>query len=162
MPSVFHFSESNLVGEVETLDVANVNFGSIDAAELIPVDNPVVCGDDSFEKYIRIKFTGTWTEISNMKFWKLSGAYVTDELIKAAANVAYVQPSDVANADSAIPIVLGSALSIQSAEGDATIEYGVSGVTGYTKYIRMQTHSTVSTPAGAGASKVLCFQFDES
>jgi len=162
MPSVFHWSESNEAGEVENLDVANVNFGSIDATELVPADNPVVCGDDSFEKYIRIKFTGTWTEISNMKFWKSLGGYVTDELIKAAANVAYVQPSDTPNADSAIPTVLGSALSIQSAEGDATIVYGASGVTGYTKYIRMQTHSTVSTPAGAGAQKVFTVQYDES
>jgi hypothetical protein len=45
---------------------------------------------------------------------------------------------------------------------DATIVYGASGVTGYTKYIRMQTHSTSSTPAGAGATKTLTFQYDES
>jgi len=162
MPATHQFSESNLVGEVETIPVANVNFGSVDSAELVPATNPVVRGNDSFEKYIRCLFTGTWTEISNMLFWKSAGDYKTGELIKAAANVAYATPSATPNADSAIPITEGTALSIQSAEGAATIVYGASGVSGYTKYIRLQTHSTVSTPTGAGNQKTFTFQYDES
>jgi hypothetical protein len=162
MAATHQFSESNGAGEVETIPVANLNFGSVDASELVPATYPIVRGEASFEKYLRCKFTGSWTVISNMKFWKSLGNYVTDESIKAAANVAYAQPSETPNADSAIPTLVGSALSIQSAEGAATIVYGGTGVSGYTKYIRLQTQTTVSTPAGAGNQKTFCFQYDET
>ena len=162
MSATHQFAESNGVGEVETIPIANVNFGSVDAAELVPATNPIIRGNASYEKYIRCKFTGSWTEISNMIFWKSAGVYKTDESIKAAANVAYVQPSNVANADSDVPITEGTALSINSAEGDPTIVYGTSGVSGYTTYIRLQTRSTISTPTGAGNQKTFTFQYDES
>ena len=162
MASVHHFCESNTVSETETLDISNVNFGSIDSANLVPASNPIVRGNASYEKYIRCKFTGTWTTISNMLFWKSAGAYVTGEAIKAAANVAYATPSETPNADSDVPITEGAALAINSAEGAATIVYGASGVSGYTGYIRLQTRSTVSTPTGSGNTKTLLFQFDET
>ena len=161
MAATHQFSESNGAGEVETIPVANLNFGSNDSAELDTTTYPITRGDDSFEKYLRSKFTGTWTEISNMKFWKSAGAYVTGESIKAAANVAYAQPSATPNADSAIPTTEGTALAMQSAEGDSVITYGASGVSGYTKYLRLQTHSTGSTPAGAGNQKTFTMQYDE-
>jgi hypothetical protein len=162
MSAVHHFYESNESGEVETPDVANVNFGSIDAAEIVPATNPITRGDASFEKYIRCFFSGTWTEISNLKFWRSdANGYKTGETLKAAANVAYVQPSDVANGDSDIPLNEGASLAILSAEGANTIEYGVTGVSGYTKYIRLQLHTTGSTPAGSVFQKTLLFQYDE-
>lgn len=161
MSATHQFSESNLVGEVETIPVANLNFGSNDSAELNTTTYPITRGDASFEKYIRCLFTGIWTEISNMKFWKSVGAYVTGEAIKAAANVVYATPSATPNADSDIPIIEGSALAIQSAEGAAIIEYGASGVSGYTGYIRLQLRTTAATPAGAVNSKTLTFMYDE-
>ena len=161
MAATFEWSESNLVGEVVSDDIANVNFGSVDDKEIVTADYPITREDSSFEKYIRGLFTGTWTEISNMLFWKSAGDYKTGESIKAAANVSYATPSATPNADSAVPVTEGTALAINSAEGAATIEYGASGVSGYTKYVRLQTHSTGSTPAGAGNQKTFVFQFDE-
>jgi hypothetical protein len=162
MSAIHQWSESNGSGEVETIPIANINFGSIDSSELIPTTYPIVRGNASFEKYIRCLFSGSWTEISNIKFWKSLGDYKTDELIKAAANVAYVQPSETPNADSNVPLTEGTALAILSAEGAATIIYGASGVSGYTGYIRLQTRSTVSTPTGVGNQKVFTFQYDET
>jgi len=161
MASTHHWYESNGVGEVETADISNINFGSDDSPNLNTTTYPINRGDASFEKYIRCKFTGTWTEISNMKFWKSAGDYVAGEAIKAAANVAYVQPSETPNADSDVPTVEGSALAIESAEGDPTIIYGGEGVTGYTGYIRLQLRTTGSTPPGAVNQKTFCFQYDE-
>jgi len=161
MAATHQFSESNGAGEVETIPVANLNFGSNDSAELNTTTYPITRGDASFEKYLRAKFTGVFTEISNMKFWKSAGAYVTGEEIKAAANATYAQPSATPNADSVIPTTEGTALSMQSAEGAETIEYGASGVSGYTKYLRLQLQTTGSTPAGAVNTKTFTFQFDE-
>jgi len=161
MAAIHQFSESNGAGEVETIPVANLNFGSNDSAEINTTTYPITRGDASFEKYLRAKFTGTFTEISNMKFWKSAGTLVTGETIKAAANVAYAQPSATPNADSDVPVTEGTALSMQSAEGAATIVYGASGVSGYTKYLRLQLQTTGSTPAGAVNQKTFTMQYDE-
>jgi len=160
MAEVCHPCESNGVGESETQDISNINFGSVDAPNLVPLSYTIARGDNSFSKFIRYLFTGTWTDISNMKIFKLSGEYVTGELIKAAANQAYATPSQVDTGDSAIPIVLGSALAIESAESENHIEYGVSGVSGYTGYVRMQMGTTGASPSGAVNSKIIRFTYD--
>jgi hypothetical protein len=162
MPATHEWAESNGSGEVETKPIANINFGSNDSAELNTTTYPITRGNASFEKYIRCFFSGVFTEISNMKFWRSDVlGYKTGETLKAAANEVYVQPTDVANADSDIPLNVGSALDIDSAEGDPTIVEGATGVTGYTGYIRLQLHTTGSTPSGSVFQKTLMFQYDE-
>ena len=155
MAATHEFSESN-GAEVVHDSIANLNFGSNDSYELNTTTYPIIRGNASFEKYMRCKFSGIFTEISNMKFWKSAGVYVTGELCKAAANIAYVQPSATPNADSDIPVVEGSALAIQAADGTLTIT-----VPGYTKYIRLQLQTTGTTPAGAVNQKTMTFQYDE-
>jgi len=161
MSATHAFSESNLAGEVVADGITNLNFGSADDHNLVTLSNAILRGNSSFEKYLRCKFTGVYTEISNMKFWKSAGTLVTGETIKAAANVVYATPSATSNADSNIPTTEGTALALQSAEGDTTIVYGASGVSGYTKYIRVQLQTTASTPAGAVNQKTFIFQYDE-
>lgn len=156
MSAGFGFSEANGAGETVTDALSNINFGSNDSPNLTPATYPIVAGNSSFEKYIKAKFSGTFTEISNMLFWKSSGAYVTGEGITAAANVAYAQPSSTPNADSAIPTTSGTALAIQSSGGTSTITSP-----GYTKYIRMQLNTTGSTPSGSVNQKQFSFQYDE-
>jgi hypothetical protein len=161
MSATHQWSESNGAGESVTDGITNLNFGSNDSVNLNTTTYPITRGNASFEKYIRCKFTATWTEISNMKFWKSAGALVTGETIKAAANATYAQPSATANGDSDCPTTEGTALSINSAEGAATIIYGGSGVSGYTAYIRLQLHTTGSTPGGVVNQKTFTFQYDE-
>lgn len=158
MSAIHQFSESNLVGEVETIPISNVNFGSNDSPNINTTAHPIIRGTASFEKYLRCLFSGTgWTEISNMKFWRSDVlGYKTGETLKAAANVVYVQPSETPNADSNIPLNEGASLAIQSAAGTTTIT-----APGYTKYIRLQIQTTGSTPSSSVFQKTLCFQYDE-
>lgn len=158
MAATYAWSESNGAGEVVTDSISTLNYGSTDAADLTAASYPVVAGQSSYEKYIRAKFSDAFTEISNMKFWKSAGSYVTGESVKAGANKAYVQPvstvSTVATAD--VPVAQGSALSIQASDGSATIT-----APGYTKYIVLQLQTTSSTPAGSTPTKTFTYQFDE-
>ena len=157
MPATHEFSESNLVGEVVQDGITNLNLGSVDDHELNTTTYPILRGDASFEKYIRAKFTGTFTEISNMKFWRSDVlGYKTGETLKATANVAFATPSATPNADSDIPLNVGASLAIQSAAGTTTIV-----APGYTKYMRLQLRTTGSTPSGAVFQKTLTFQYDE-
>lgn len=161
MAATFQFSESNLAGEVETIPISNLNFGNIDDADIVTTTNPIIRGTNSFAKYIRGKFSGTWTEISNIKFWKSAGALVTGETIKASANASYATPSQSSTGDSDIPTTEGTALSLNSAEGASTIEYGVSGVSGYTAYLRLQAQITAGATVGAVNQKTFVMQYDE-
>jgi len=157
MPATHEFSESNLVGEVVQDGIANLNFGSVDDHELNTTTYPITRGDASFEKYIRAKFSGGFTEISNMKLWRSDVlGYKTGETLKAAANVAFATPSATPNADSDIPLNEGASLAIQSAAGTTTIT-----APGYTKYIRLQIQTTGSTPSGSVFQKTITFQYDE-
>ena len=160
MAASFQWSESNGAGESVTDGIANLNFGSNDSANIVTTTYPVTAGQNSFEKYIRAKFGGTFTEISNMKLWKSGGAYITGESIKAIANQTYTAPvsSTSVKAVSDVPESEGTALSVQSTEGD-TSKLTVSGT--YTKYLVLQLQTTTSTPAGAVNQKTFTFQYDE-
>ena len=156
MPATHQFSESNLT-EVVQDGIANLNFGSVDDHELNTTTYPITRGQSSFEKYLRCKFSDTFTEISNMKFWRSDVlGYKTGETLKAAANVAFATPSATPNADSNIPLNEGASLAIQSAAGTTTIT-----APGYTKYMRLQLQTTGSTPSGSVFQKTLTFQYDE-
>jgi hypothetical protein len=156
MSATHAFSESN-GAEVVQDGIANLNLGSNDSYELNTTTYPVTRGNASFEKYLRCKFSDTFTEISNMKYWRSDVlGYKTGETLKAAANVAFATPSATPNADSDIPLNEGASLVIQAADGSSTIV-----APGYTKYIRNQLQTTGSTPSGAVFQKTLCFQYDE-
>jgi hypothetical protein len=161
MAATFEWSESNSSGENITDGITNVNLGSNDSVNIVPATYPVTAGENSFSKYIRCKFTNIFVEISNMLFWKNSGSLATGETIKASANATYATPSTTATGDSAIPTTEGTALTINSAEGESTIVYGGSGVSGYTGYIRLQLQLTTAVVAGALTQKQFTFQFDE-
>jgi hypothetical protein len=156
MAAVMQFSESNGAGETVTDGISNLNFGSVDSTSLDTSTYPITRGNNSFSKYIRAKFSGTFTTISNMLFWKSVGSYVTGETINAAANTTWAQPNTSSTGDSLIPASAGTALTIQSSAGTSTIS-----APGYTKYIRLQLATTVSTPSGAVNQKTFTFQWDE-
>jgi hypothetical protein len=161
MATVITFSETNLVGAVVTDSITNLNFGSVDEPNIVVADHKVTVGNNSYEKYLRVNVDlDSGTVLSNMKFWKSSGAYVTGEAIKAIANQTYSTPvaTTSAKAVADVPIVVGSALAIESTEVDPTLFTE----DGYSEYLVLQAQSTVSTPTGAGNQKIFTLQFDES
>ena len=156
MSATYVWSESNTAIETVTDGITNLNFGSNDSVNLNTSTYPITAGQNSFSKYIRAKFSSTFTEISNMKFWKSAGTCVTDEAIKASANATFATPSATDTGDSDVPIIVGSALAIQSSAGTTTIT-----APGYTKYLRLQLQTSASTPSGAVNTKTFTFQYDE-
>lgn len=158
MSATFGFSEANGAGETVTDSISNLNMGSVDMTNLTPSTYPIVAGANAFEKYLKAKFSGTFTEISNMKFWKSVGALKTGEAILADEATAYAQP--VATTSSvaldAIPTSVGTAITVHNTSGGLTITSPA-----YTRYICIQLQTTGSTPAGALNQKTFTFQYDE-
>jgi len=158
MSASFQFSEANGAGETVTDGIGNLNFGSIDLHELTPGTYPIVAGNNSYEKYLKCHLYGTFTTISNMKFWKSVGALKTGEAIKATEATAYATPVATASAVAVddVPTGVGSAIAVHSFGGTTTIT-----APGYTRYICLQLQTTSSTPPGALNTKTFTFQYDE-
>ena len=154
MAATFGFSETNTVSATVTDAISNVNFGNIDSPNITPASNPIAAGQNSYEKWIRGKFSGTFTSIANLRFWKSAGTYVTGEAIKAAVNATYATPvsttSVVATAD------------VPTAEGSALVPTAPASNPDYSGYITMQLQTTVATPPGAVNQKTFTLKYDET
>lgn len=177
MAATVDISETNgpLATAIETNDIANLNFGSVDAFELTPASYPIVAEADghAFEKWIRFRVSalGGSTQIDNLKCWisNLGGGYKTGEGVSTSCRESgYVNPSyntggpidsDSADATQVMPIVEPSGPNV-----------GIGGSLGgvittasptYSDFIVIQLDVTASTPAGSLNTKTFTFQWDE-
>jgi len=154
MAATFDFRESNGAGETVTNGISNVNFGAVDTPNITPATNPIAAGSNSFEKWIRGHFEGTFTSVANLRFWKSAGAFVTGEDIKAAVDAAYVQPIDTTS--------VVATVSVPTSEGAALNPAAPSVNPDFSGYITMQLQTTVSTPPGAVNQKTFTLKYDET
>lgn len=154
MAATFQWAESNGAGQTVTDGISNLNYGNVDAVNITPASNPITAGNNSFEKWNRGKFSGTYNSVTNLKFYKSAGAYVTGEDIKAAVNAAYATPtaSTSSVATVTVPTTLGTAL-VPTAPGASP---------SYSGYITSQLQTTVSTPPGNVNQKTFTLQYDET
>ena len=158
--ATFSWQESN--GASETVSTpTNLNFGSTDATDLTPLSYPITAGNNSYEKYVRAKFTGTFSKIDNIQFWKSAGAYVTGESIKwSGTTTSYTQPtaSTSSVATASVPTSDPGTANV-SIGGSLSGSITTSG--GMTDYIVLQLQTTTSTPAGAVNTKTFTLTYDE-
>jgi hypothetical protein len=164
-----YFSESNGAGEVVTDNISNLNFGSADSPSLVAASNPIIIGEFSYEKFLRVKVAslGTSTTIKDLRFYKSSGTYVTGESIICnlgqSTIVSYSQPNQ---SGSHFPSGQGI-LYPTSLPGSANVAIsgayaGVFSSPGYSNYWLSLLETTNSTPAGSVNQKVFTLQYDET
>lgn len=154
---------------------SSINFGSTDVANLTPASYPIAAGSHSFAKYIKVHFSGSFTQISNAKLWKSNGAYVTGESIKFSGN--YIKGFTAPSA-TALPAVSGNAVPdiATSSPGSANVclpdlttdilkqeDYVstpgyASGA--YSSMMVFQLQTTSSTPAGPVNQKTISLTYD--
>lgn len=154
-----------------THDVANLNVGSTDAAELTPSAAKLTAEADghSFEKWFRMHVTsmGGSTILDNLKVWlsSLGGGWKTGEGMSTNLRTAgysaetYDDPvdTDSAVADQAMP---------EAEPGGPNLGIGGSlagqiTAPGYSDYAVIQLDLTAATPSGALNQKTLTLQWDE-
>ena len=168
MVATFQWCQSNGAGETITVGIGSINFGSADQANLDPETYPITAGSYSYEVYIFGRFTGTYTKIDNIKFWKSSGNYVTGETIFWTGSVLrsnYAQPVQTKST-----VAIGSVPTTEPASANVTIGGSLtgslynsgSGTTGSdTDYIVMQTEITTAASPGATNYKQFTLSYDE-
>jgi hypothetical protein len=161
MVATFAWSETYGTSPGTVGTPTTLNFGSTSAIDLTPSTYPITAGTNSFEKFVRGGFSGSFTRIDNIQFWKSAGAYVTGESINWKGNNAgaYVTPT---NATSTI-----ATASVPTADpGTANVSIGavLTGsltATGFTDYVVMQMAITSTASAGPVNQKTFTLQYDE-
>jgi len=95
MVATFNWEERNGEEPGVVSIPTNLNFGSADQVDLTPSENPIIAGKNSYEKWLRGRWQGIFTSISNLKLW-WTGSFVSGTVVKFGGNgiVEYEQPVD--------------------------------------------------------------------
>ena len=164
MAATVQINEYNDVGEVKEANITNSNMGDVDDPNLDPVANPVIPGENTYEKYQTLEVTamGGSSAIDNLKVWRTgalggSAVHMTNARIADYAEKSYVQPikTDSTQADQAMPTSepVSADLGIGGDLAGSLIAAGESD---------LLIHQ-IQTDAGdvAGSTSTMNFQYDE-
>jgi len=165
MAATGSWNEYNGAGSTESADIANLNFGTDDSSALTPATYPITAGSNSFEKYVKIDFGGTFNYVGSLFFWHSGGAYVTGETLYCSSSgspwsaVSYATPSmDNSSDTGSIHETIPSDMNLGIGD-DVTASLSSAGST---DYVRLQLRTTASTPAGDVNQKTFKVQWTEA
>jgi hypothetical protein len=176
MAATVVLAETNgpVAGSTETLDIANVNFGSNDSAEIVPATYPITAAADghSYEKWLRlyVSLLGGSTQLDNVKVWlsSLGGGWKTGEGISTNMRTSGYTAKTYPTAG---PVETNSpdADQVMPETEPASANLGIGGslagtitsVPSYTDWCVLQLDVTAATPAGGVNQKTLTYQWDE-
>src|SRR3990172_2152462 len=97
-------------GNYNGTSISTLNFGNYDGPDINSSTYPVRIGFNSYTKYIKVQFSGSFSRIGNARIWKAAGDYNTGETIKFSGSVIMTVPSTtslsalVLNVPTSLPI----------------------------------------------------------
>ena len=156
-------TENPATGDANNMNLLNDDSYDTDGTtyKSKPITVPTTGTNYSYERWVRLKFTGTFNNIENTKVYKSSGSLSDANLdIKGGETATGVTPVNTASS------VATAALTTWDAEGEAvdiTPAAGISNDGDKTDYWVMQlvVPDTVTTPGDIGSIE-LTFSYDES
>lgn len=166
MAATVQINEFNGAGETKTANITNSNMGSVDSVNLVAADNPIVPGENAFEKWQKIEVTamGGSSSIDNLKIWR------TTALGGSAVHLTNARESTYGGAESyTTPTASASTPATQTmpATEPSGANLGIAGAlagaltgAGSSDYLVHQ----IQTNAGdvVGASTTMHYQYDET
>ena len=166
MSATVVINEYNSAGETETANITNSNMGSADSVNLDAVANPIVPGENSYEKWQKIVVTamGGSSQLDNFKIWR------TGALGGSAVHLTNARESAYGGADAfATPVATDSSVATETmpTSEPSGANLGIGGAlagaltgTGSSDYLVHQ----IQTDAGdvAGSTSTMNYQYDET
>ena len=157
-------SESNGAGPTVQDDIGNCNYGNNDTYEVVPATYPITAGNNSFEKYWRIYWSGSFNQIDNLQVWVNPDVDAGLDLITNLTGSGYVQKTYVQPVTTAC-----SSCSYQMPTSDpGSANLGIGGAlagttdqTGYSDYMVSQLTSAATASPGDMTQVQFTFQYDE-
>ena len=151
-------------GEVAT----NINLGNVDTVNLVPATYPVQTGEYSYFKQGKFNFSGSMTQVNNVRVYKSAGVYKTEEVIEFSGGIAVSTPSISDQSWSAVPTSLpGSAnVILPNLTTDILLQSDHESTPGYTSGARtglvgFQLETTGNTETGATNQKTISVVYDK-
>lgn len=172
--ATFQWGESNGAGETETLDITNVNWKDADSSADDYATYPITDGNNSYEKWMFGKFSGTFNTILAGLFAHTATAFGSGLTLKGipamtidADKLAYTTPSASTNANLTVDmtsvIAIGSGVAVWFGETSPTATKTASETVNpcWTNYLTTQLQ-TSGAAAGDTAQVTLTLQYDEN
>jgi hypothetical protein len=128
-------------------------------------DSVIPQGQASRERHARMKYTGSYNNVLDVKFWRSDvnvlspGVSITcGGLGSPGTGLAYATPSTTPNADPAVPTVEPGSPNV-SVDASGATRYAPALVSGANRWLRLQLKTTGATPPGNVSSGDPHFQF---
>lgn len=158
-------------GTTRSTGVANNNYKNADDEATAYSSSPIVAGNNSYDRWLFGKFTGTFNQILNGLFAHTAGALGTGLTLKGKVQPSggYTTPSTSANAN--LSVDMTSAIAIGSGQA---VQFGATGPEaagkassttsnpGYSEWLTTQLQTTGSAAAGDITSITLTLRYDEN
>ena len=162
MGADFTWSESNGVGE-DVTDLGAVGSNSIGwAYKAVDTSgsqdyaaNPITAGQNSYEKYLRGNFQGTFNTVNNLKIWRSAGSLAAVGVIDLYSGTGAFATPGTADSSKATAI-------IGTASPAATNMGGSLTGTGFSGYNILQARASTSAASGDSGTSRTSLSFDET
>lgn len=165
MAATFSWVEVNATAG-DTHVPTNLNLGSTNYTDLAPSTYPITAGTSSYEKWVTGLWSGTFTRIENLQFWKSAGALNAWEHLLSnvttasySATTTYATPTNAASAIATIAM---------PAADPAAANLGIGGSltgsltsAGSSDFLIIQASIESSATPGAVTTKTFTLQYDE-
>lgn len=147
--------------------ISSCDWKNVDDTTTPRASSPVLAGANSYSKYIYLKFTGTFNQISAVKFAHTAGTLGSGISLVGKVTSVYATPSTSALAsasDITSTTAIGSGASVLlGTTGPNDVSPASSQTTTcYTQYIATQVQTTNAANAGDSGSVTLTIQYNEN
>lgn len=147
--------------------ISSCDWKSVDDSTTSRASAPVLAGSNSYNKFIYLKFSGTFNQVSAVKFAHTAGTLGTGISLMGKVTSTYTTPSTSALAsatDITSTTAIGSGASVLLSTSGPNGANPASSQTSqcYTQYIVTQVQTTASANAGDSGSVTLTIQYNEN
>lgn len=147
--------------------ISSCDWKSVDNTTTSRASAPVLAGANSYTKYIYLKFSGTFNQVSAVKFAHTAGTLGTGISLKNKITSTYETPSTSAlsgstDITSTTAIGSGASVLLSTSGPNGTSTSSSQTTTCYTQYIVTQVQTTSSASAGDSGTVTLTVQYNEN
>ena len=147
--------------------ISSCDWKSVDDTTTSRASAPVLAGANSYHKYIYLKFTGTFNQISAVKFAHTSGTLGSGISLKGKITSTYETPATSAlggstDITSTTAIGSGASVLLGTTGPNDTNPSSAQTTACYTQYIVTQAQVAATASAGDSGSATLTIQYNEN
>lgn len=147
--------------------VTTCDWKSVDSATTSRAAAPVAAGENSYNKFNYVKFSGTFNEISDVLFAHTAGTLGSGITLKGKISSTYTTPATTALSDSTDITATSAIADGMSVDLSTTGPNGTSHASSqtsecYTQYIITQVQTTSAAAAGDSGTATLTVQYNEN